>query len=89
MCTHCEKLHLYDHFRSRGQFAHEISKIRALVSEGNLSVINGNVPLGEVTGEFSGFARFELVCSCGQRFAVWYDDNGKNGADGGLCLLKS
>ncbi|MCI5668955.1 MAG: hypothetical protein MR291_09400 [Oscillospiraceae bacterium] len=84
MCNSCKQLHFYSGFRSTLQYFHEISKIRALVSLGDMKVEQATIPLGEVTGEISGYYRHEVRCTlCGQRFAVWIDtESGSGGLTG-------
>lgn len=85
MCNSCNQLHIYSRFRSTLQYSHEISKIRSLVSLGDMSVESGNAPLEHISGEVRGYLRHELRCTlCGQRFAVWIDTSESSG---GLCLL--
>ncbi|MGN1338735.1 MAG: hypothetical protein ACI4WS_00425 [Oscillospiraceae bacterium] len=85
MCNSCKQLHIYSKFRSTLQYSHEISKIRGLVSLGDMSVESGNAPLEQISGEERGYFRHELRCTlCGQRFAVWIDTSD---GSGGLCLL--
>ncbi len=85
MCQSCGQLHFYDRFRSTLQYAHEISKIRGLVSCGDMTVESATVPLEEMRGEPNGYYRHEVRCTlCGQRFAVWLDT--RDGS-GGLCAL--
>lgn len=86
MCESCKQLHIYSRFRSALQYSHEISKIRALVSCGDMTVESENVPLEQVSGEIRGYFRHELRCThCRQRFAVWIDTSD---GSGGLCLLE-
>ena len=74
MCKSCGQLHFYDRFRSALQYSHEISKIRGLVSFGDMTVESATTPLGDMRGELRGYFRHEVRCFlCGQRFAVWYD----------------
>lgn len=83
MCNSCKQLHLYNGFRSTLQYSHEISKIRSLVSLGDMTVESAAVPLEQMTGEIRGYFRHEVKCSlCGQRFAVWIDTVE---GSGGLC----
>ena len=85
MCNSCKQLHIYSKFRSTLQYSHEISKIRGLVSLGDMSVESGNAPLEQISGGIRGHFRHELRCTlCGQRFAVWIDNSDSSG---GLCLL--
>lgn len=80
MCNSCKQLHFYSGFRSTLQYFHEISKIRSLVELGDMRVLAGTVPLGEVTGNIRGYARHEVECTlCGQRFAVWIDTTSGSG----------
>lgn len=80
MCSSCKQLHFYDRFRSTLQYSHEISKIRGLVSLGDMSVISATVPLEQITGEIRGYCRHEVQCSlCGQKFAVWLDTSDGSG----------
>ncbi|MGN1109453.1 MAG: hypothetical protein ACI4RK_08720 [Oscillospiraceae bacterium] len=86
MCQSCKQLHIYNNFRSTLQYSHEISKIRALVKLGDMSVEYATMPLEKVSGEIRGYYRHELrCCLCGQRFAVWIDTSD---GSGGLCLLE-
>lgn len=85
MCDKCGILHLHDGFRSPLQYFHEIDKIRSLVDEGVMSVDFGTVPLFEITGNSRGYLRHELSCSCGARFAVWFDSDSNSG---GLCIIE-
>lgn len=85
MCSSCNQLHFYDRFRSTLQYSHEISKIRGLVSSGDMTVISATVPLESITGEIRGYYRHEVQCTlCGQKFAVWLDTSDGNG---GLTAL--
>ena len=45
MCKSCGQLHFYSRFRSALQYSHEISKIRGLVSFGDMAVESATVPL--------------------------------------------
>ncbi len=84
MCSSCKQLHLYGSFRSTLQYSHEISKIRGLVSLGDMTVESG-VPLERISGGEKGYFRHELRCNlCGQRFAIWIDTDSNTG---GSCLL--
>lgn len=85
MCRSCGQLHFYGRFRSTLQYSHEISKIRGLVSCGDMTVESATVPLEEMRGGPNGYYRHEVRCTlCGQRFAVWLDT--RDGS-GGLCAL--
>lgn len=86
MCGSCSQLHFYSGFRSTLQYSHEISKIRGLVSLGDMQVDSATVPLEDITGNFRGYARHEVRCLlCGQRFAVWIDT--AVSGSGGLTAL--
>ena len=85
MCNSCKQLHFYTGFRSTLQYSQEISKVRGLVSLGDMTVESETVPLEQVTGEIHGYIRHEVRCTlCGQRFAVWIDTAG---GSGGLTAL--
>ena len=80
MCNSCKQLHFYDRFRSVLQYSHEISKIRGLVSLGDMMVVSATTPLEQMTGEVRGYFRHEVQCAlCGQRFAVWIDTSDGSG----------
>ena len=77
MCGCCGILHFHDRFRSSLQYFHEIDKIRSLVSRGDMAADSESVPLSSVTAGARGYIRHELRCTqCGQRFAVWLDEDG-------------
>lgn len=85
MCKSCGQLHFYSRFRSALQYSHEISKIRGLVSFGDMAVESATVPLEDIQGDLRGYYRHEVRCTlCGQRFAVWYDTSDGSGS---LCAL--
>ena len=84
MCNSCKQLHFYSGFRSTLQYFHEISKIRGLVSLGDMTVESYTQPIEQITGNIRGHARHEVRCTlCGQRFAVWIDtESGSGGLTG-------
>lgn len=57
MCKSCGQLHFYSRFRSALQYSHEISKIRGLVSFGDMAVESATVPLEDIQGDLRGYYR--------------------------------
>lgn len=55
MCKSCGQLHFYSRFRSALQYSHEISKIRGLVSFGDMAVESATVPLEDIQGDLRGY----------------------------------
>lgn len=80
MCNSCKQLHFYDRFRSALQYSHEISKIRGLVSLGDMTVLSATAPLEQMTCEPRGYFRHEVQCAiCSQRFVIWLDTSDGSG----------
>ena len=63
MCKSCGQLHFYSRFRSALQYSHEISKIRGLVSFGDMAVESATVPLEDIQGDLRGYYRHEVSCA--------------------------